>query len=149
MRFPPAHPSCRRKKTGRRRALRGKTGRVYGDLLSLLTVMKGIPLAYNKDSRRTKKPFLRCTRYASQEPACFHRDASHDDLPRGYHGGGRGRQLYQRHRLCGLSRQKGRCLPRCASGRRRACGVLHQGEHRADGSFPFPNSRHSIPPLSR
>lgn len=29
--------------------LRGKTGRVYGDLLSLLTVMKGIPLAYNKD----------------------------------------------------------------------------------------------------
>ena len=27
----------------------GKTGRVYGDLLSLLTVMKGIPLAYNKD----------------------------------------------------------------------------------------------------
>ncbi|MBR3363731.1 MAG: argininosuccinate lyase, partial [Solobacterium sp.] len=29
--------------------IRGKTGRVYGDLMSLLTVMKGIPLAYNKD----------------------------------------------------------------------------------------------------
>ena len=29
--------------------VRGKTGRVYGDLMSLLTVMKGLPLAYNKD----------------------------------------------------------------------------------------------------
>ncbi|NCB06232.1 MAG: argininosuccinate lyase, partial [Clostridia bacterium] len=28
---------------------RGKTGRVYGDLMALLTVMKGLPLAYNKD----------------------------------------------------------------------------------------------------
>ena len=29
--------------------VRGKTGRVYGDLMTLLTVMKGLPLAYNKD----------------------------------------------------------------------------------------------------
>ena len=29
--------------------VRGKTGRVYGDLMSLLTTMKGLPLAYNKD----------------------------------------------------------------------------------------------------
>ncbi|MBV1822102.1 argininosuccinate lyase, partial [Bacteroidales bacterium MSK.15.36] len=29
--------------------IRGKTGRVYGDLMGILTVMKGIPLAYNKD----------------------------------------------------------------------------------------------------
>ena len=34
--------------------LRGKTGRVYGDLFSLLTVMKGIPLAYNKDMQEDK-----------------------------------------------------------------------------------------------
>ena len=38
--------------------LRGKTGRVYGDLLSLLTVMKGIPLAYNKDMQEDKEPFF-------------------------------------------------------------------------------------------
>ena len=31
--------------------LRGKTGRVYGNLISLLTVMKGLPLAYNKDTQ--------------------------------------------------------------------------------------------------
>ena len=35
--------------------LRGKTGRVYGDLFSLLTVMKGIPLAYNKDMQEDKE----------------------------------------------------------------------------------------------
>ena len=36
--------------------VRGKTGRVYGDLVSLLTVMKGIPLAYNKDMQEDKEP---------------------------------------------------------------------------------------------
>ena len=35
--------------------VRGKTGRVYGDLLSLLTVMKGLPLAYNKDMQEDKE----------------------------------------------------------------------------------------------
>ena len=35
--------------------VRGKTGRVYGALLSLLTVMKGIPLAYNKDMQEDKE----------------------------------------------------------------------------------------------
>lgn len=35
--------------------VRGKTGRVYGDLMSLLTVMKGIPLAYNKDMQEDKE----------------------------------------------------------------------------------------------
>lgn len=36
--------------------VRGKTGRVYGDLVSLLTTMKGIPLAYNKDMQEDKEP---------------------------------------------------------------------------------------------
>lgn len=35
--------------------VRGKTGRVYGTLMSLLTVMKGIPLAYNKDMQEDKE----------------------------------------------------------------------------------------------
>jgi argininosuccinate lyase len=34
---------------------RGKTGRVYGDLMSLLVVMKGLPLAYNKDMQEDKE----------------------------------------------------------------------------------------------
>ncbi len=36
--------------------VRGKTGRVYGDLMALLTTMKGIPLAYNKDMQEDKEP---------------------------------------------------------------------------------------------
>ena len=35
--------------------LRGKTGRVYGNLISLMTVMKGLPLAYNKDTQEDKE----------------------------------------------------------------------------------------------
>ena len=35
--------------------VRGKTGRVYGDLMALLTVMKGLPLAYNKDTQEDKE----------------------------------------------------------------------------------------------
>ena len=35
--------------------VRGKTGRVYGDLMGLLTAMKGLPLAYNKDMQEDKE----------------------------------------------------------------------------------------------
>ncbi len=35
--------------------VRGKTGRVYGDLMGMLTVLKGIPLAYNKDMQEDKE----------------------------------------------------------------------------------------------
>ncbi len=37
---------------------RGKTGRVYGNLISLLTLMKGQPLAYNKDNQEDKEPLF-------------------------------------------------------------------------------------------
>ena len=35
--------------------IRGKTGRVYGDLMAILTVLKGLPLAYNKDLQEDKE----------------------------------------------------------------------------------------------
>jgi argininosuccinate lyase len=38
--------------------VRGKSGRVYGDLMSLLTLMKGQPLAYNKDNQEDKEPLF-------------------------------------------------------------------------------------------
>lgn len=37
---------------------RAKTGRIYGDLLALLTVMKGLPLTYNKDMQEDKEPLF-------------------------------------------------------------------------------------------
>ena len=36
--------------------VRGKTGRIYGDLMTLLTIMKALPLAYNKDMQEDKEP---------------------------------------------------------------------------------------------
>ena len=38
--------------------IRGKTGRVYGHLIALLTTMKGLPLAYNKDMQEDKEPLF-------------------------------------------------------------------------------------------
>ncbi len=38
--------------------LRGKTGRVYGHLMAMLTLMKGQPLAYNKDNQEDKEPLF-------------------------------------------------------------------------------------------
>lgn len=38
--------------------VRGKTGRVYGDLMGMLTVLKGLPLAYNKDMQEDKEPLF-------------------------------------------------------------------------------------------
>ena len=37
---------------------RGKTGRVYGDLVAILTVMKGLPLTYNRDLQEDKEPLF-------------------------------------------------------------------------------------------
>ncbi len=57
--------------------VRGKSGRVYGDLVALLTLMKGQPLAYNKDNQEDKEPLFdaidtaqACVRaYADMVPA--------------------------------------------------------------------------------
>jgi len=38
--------------------MRGKTGRVYGSLFSMLTIIKGQPLAYNKDNQEDKEPLF-------------------------------------------------------------------------------------------
>jgi argininosuccinate lyase len=38
--------------------VRGKAGRVYGDLVSLLTLVKGLPLAYNRDLQEDRRPFF-------------------------------------------------------------------------------------------
>lgn len=38
--------------------VRGKTGRVYGNLMAMLTVMKALPLAYNKDMQEDKEPLF-------------------------------------------------------------------------------------------
>lgn len=72
---------------------RGKTGRVYGDLMALLTVMKGLPLAYNKDMQEDKESFfdardtwIGCLQIftAMLSAASFRTDAMHRSAGAGY-----------------------------------------------------------------
>lgn len=49
--------------------MRGKTGRVYGALVTLLTVMKGLPMTYNRDLQEDKEPFLDADRTVSSSLA--------------------------------------------------------------------------------
>ncbi len=50
---------------------RGKTGRVNGHLVALLTLMKGQPLAYNKDNQEDKEPLFDCVDTVSDTLAIF------------------------------------------------------------------------------
>ncbi|BDI28624.1 argininosuccinate lyase [Capsulimonas corticalis] len=52
--------------------LRGKTGRVYGDLTALLTIMKSLPLAYNKDMQEDKEPLFDALDTASISLSVLH-----------------------------------------------------------------------------
>lgn len=50
---------------------RGRTGRLYGNLMSLLTVMKGLPLTYNRDMQEDKEAVFDSVKSASQTLAIF------------------------------------------------------------------------------
>jgi argininosuccinate lyase len=59
MPFPPAAASCpRRKNPDIAELVRGKTGRVIGDLVAMLTIMKSLPMAYNRDLQEDKEPLF-------------------------------------------------------------------------------------------
>ncbi len=49
--------------------MRGKVGRVYGDLFALLTIMKGLPLTYNRDLQEDKEPFFDANKTVSKSLA--------------------------------------------------------------------------------
>ena len=73
--------------------IRGKTGRVYGDLTQLLTVLKGLPLAYNKDMQEDKESVFDAVDTANAclsvlpdmlRAATFHKDAMYQAAGRGF-----------------------------------------------------------------
>jgi argininosuccinate lyase len=73
--------------------IRGKTGRVYGDLIGILTVMKGLPLAYNKDMQEDKETLFDAVDTVKGclqifipmlEPLSFRRDKMLDATKDGY-----------------------------------------------------------------
>ena len=85
---------------------RGKTGRVVGHLMGLLTLMKGQPLAYNKDNQEDKEPL-----FDTVDTLAGHHGQGRGD---GARGGARLRDSDRPGRLPG---EEGRALPRRARGR--------------------------------
>jgi argininosuccinate lyase len=73
--------------------IRGKTGRVYGSLVNLLTIMKGLPLAYNRDMQCDKEPMFEMIDTTSDslammkliiENTTFRKDRIKQSLEQGY-----------------------------------------------------------------
>ena len=73
--------------------VRGKTGRVYGDLLGTLTMLKGLPLAYNKDMQEDKESIFDAFDTVEQCLAVFtpmlasmktHKDAMYQAAQKGF-----------------------------------------------------------------
>ena len=108
--------------------MRGKTGRVYGALFGLMTLMKGLPLAYNRDMQEDKEQFFDADRTVSDSLAIMAemmlvmgfrpekmRQASEAGFP-------------ERHGAGGLSGGQGRALQG-----RPPCGRLGRGPGREEG----------------
>ncbi|HCD35465.1 MAG TPA: argininosuccinate lyase [Chlorobium sp.] len=60
--------------------IRGKTGRVYGDLMAMLTIMKGLPLSYNRDMQEDKPPLFDSAETAISSVTLFNRMLQHTRL---------------------------------------------------------------------
>ena len=92
--------------------VRGRTGRVYGDLMALLCAMKGLPLAYNKDMQQEQGLLCRC---AGRGNGFIDDDGAHDRYAAGKargHGGRGEKGLSECHGSGGLSGAARRSLPR-------------------------------------
>ncbi|MCG8342647.1 MAG: argininosuccinate lyase [Chlorobiales bacterium] len=60
--------------------VRGKTGRVYGDLINILTIMKGLPLSYNRDMQEDKPPLFDAAKSTVSSVRIFTKMLAHTKL---------------------------------------------------------------------
>ncbi len=93
--------------------IRGKSGRVFGDLITLLTMMKGLPLAYNKDMQEDKEAIFDAVDTVKLCLSTLIPLLADHAGKQGKHARSRGQRLYQRHRLRRLPRKKRHAFPRC------------------------------------
>jgi argininosuccinate lyase len=112
--------------------VRGKTGRVNGHLVALLTLMKGQPLAYNKDNQEDKEPLFDTVDtvvdtlriYADMLAGLVAKD---DGVHPAEHAHRADRRLRHRHRSGRLPGQERPALPRCPRPSPRREGRRDQG----------------------
>jgi argininosuccinate lyase len=115
--------------------MRGKTGRVFGDLMGMLTTMKGLPLAYNRDMQEDKEPFFDTDRTVSLSVVImgqmvaaltFNPEAMHAALRKGFLNAteladylvGKGIPFRQAHHITGnavaYAEKENKCLEDCS-----------------------------------
>ena len=116
---------------------RGKTGRVVGHLMGLITLMKGQPLAYNKDNQEDKEPLFDTVDTLKDTLRIFAEMVGGQFNPKRPEGRAaspstprpwktrRKEGLRHRHRPGRLPGEEGPALPRCARDR----GARRQGRH--------------------
>ena len=106
--------------------VRGKTGRVYGDLMSLLTVMKGLPLAYNKDMQEDKEPVFDAVDTVEMCLPVFAAMLDTMTVRTDNMRKAAGQRLHQRHRLRRLPDEEGDALPGRLHRHRPSGGPVHR-----------------------
>ena len=103
---------------------RGKTGRVYGDLMGLLTTLKGLPLTYNRDLQEDKEGFFDTVDYAANHHQGVRGDATGHGIADGAGGVAGRRKRNARHGLSRLPGGQGRAVPRGSRHHARAVPTL-------------------------
>ncbi len=121
--------------------VRGRTGRVLGALVALLTTLKGLPLAYNRDLQEDKALVFDAAATVRRSLAVLARDAAGAALRHRAHGSGR-RRAPPRHRRGGPAGRARRAVPARARDGRRPRAPLPRDRHRA----PRPRRRHPAAP---
>ena len=98
--------------------IRGKSGRVYGNLMTLLSMQKGLSLAYNKDMQEDKEALFDVIDTVTHSlqvliPMLDTMKIHEENMKQAALG-----RLYQCDRLCGLSDEEGSSVPGCVPLRR-------------------------------
>src|ERR1700694_2015581 len=129
--------------------VRGKSGRVFGSLVALLALMKGQPLAYNKDNQEDKEPLFDAVDTVKDSLAVLAGLGGRPGAGAGGDARGGARGPCHRHRSRRLPGEKGHGVSRCPRGggargaRSRALGPRPRGASARDLAPLLPEARKS------
>ena len=125
---------------------RGKAGRLVGDLAGLLTTLKGLPLAYNRDLQEDKEPVFDAVDTLEVLLPAFAGMVAHAAVPHRAAGGAGAAGLLAGHRRRRVAGPQRRAVPRRARGRRRLRAACARRAASSCGTSPTTTSPHLAAP---